>query len=37
MGEPQRDVDELREEIEAIILRGSENFLKTQRNAQPWS
>jgi hypothetical protein len=28
MGEPQRDVDELREEIEAIILRGSENFFE---------
>ncbi|HEY2821188.1 MAG TPA: hypothetical protein VGJ06_09130 [Candidatus Acidoferrum sp.] len=26
MSEPQRDVDELREEIEAIILRGSEGF-----------
>lgn len=26
MSEPQRDVDELREEIEAIILRGAEGF-----------
>lgn len=26
MSEPQRDVDELREEIEAIILRGADDF-----------
>jgi hypothetical protein len=26
MGKPKRDVDELREEIEAIILRGAEDF-----------
>jgi hypothetical protein len=28
MGAPQRDVDELREEIEGIILRGAENFFE---------